>query len=116
MLKTTVSLNSVEFYAFHGYYAEEKRIGNHFVVDVSCVFAQTADRFVNYEHLFAAVNSVMKQKKQIDFLEELVEEIIELIKTTFDFLEEISVEVLKKTPPIPKFAGKGASVKTVWTK
>ena len=33
-MKTTISLNKVEFYAYHGYYSTERKMGNKFILDI----------------------------------------------------------------------------------
>lgn len=115
-MKTTVALKKVQFYAKHGYYEEEKKIGNQFEVNLSCIFKQEEGRFVNYEHLFSTVQGIMDSDEPVDFIETLVEQIIKKIRVEYDFLSRINCEIIKLTPPIAKFEGKGTSVSMQWKK
>jgi len=116
MIKTKVALKEVQFYAKHGYYPEEKKIGNRFEVNLDCFFEQKADRFVNYEHLFKMVEQVIIKTEPMDFLEGLVQQIIDQVNKEYDFLDEVACEITKLTPPISQFDGKGTSVKMIWQK
>lgn len=116
MTNTTVSLKAVKFYAMHGYYPEEKKMGNHFLVNLDCTFEQKEQRFVNYEHLFKVVKQVLLDNDPVDFIETLVEQIIDQVKDEYSFLNEVKCEIMKQSPPIEKFDGLGTSVSSVWQK
>ncbi|MES2809922.1 MAG: dihydroneopterin aldolase [Bacteroidota bacterium] len=38
-----VSLHGAAFFAYHGFYPEEQKIGNHFLVDIDVAFSPAAD-------------------------------------------------------------------------
>ncbi len=114
MMYTTVSLQQVEFSAKHGYYPEEQLIGNRFEVTVHCKFEQIQERFVNYERLYEIVEEVMKKEQPEKFLEGLCQLIMDEIQESFDFLEEVNLEIVKLSPPIARFDGKGTGVQLNW--
>ncbi|OCX51644.1 dihydroneopterin aldolase [Mucilaginibacter sp. PPCGB 2223] len=101
-----VALQGVRFFAFHGFYPEERVLGNHFIVDVDVEFLQqhhfTNDEIahtVNYEQLYIIVAKHMKQPRKL--LETVVQAIIDELKTTYPFVETIRVGLKKLSPPLP---------------
>jgi len=116
MTNTTVSLKEVKFYAMHGYYPEEKKMGNQFLVNLDCTFEQIDERFVNYEHLFKVVKEVFLKQEPVDFMETLAQQIIDQVKVEYTFLNQIKCEITKQAPPIAKFDGLGTSVSSIWQK
>jgi dihydroneopterin aldolase len=115
-MQTTVSLKNIEFYSFHGYYPEEKKAGNRFVVNLNVSFPQEKDFFVNYEQLFSIVKKIMMDHEPIDFIETMIEKVIELTKDKYDFVDAIHCEITKIKPPIAHFNGEGTSVQMTWKK
>lgn len=115
-MQTTVSLKKTEFYAYHGYYPEEKLTGNRFIVNLSVSFAQKEKLFVNYEHLFTIVHDVFIEQEPVDFLETLVQQIIKKCQEKYGFIDVIDCEIIKVKPPIAKFNGEGTSVQMKWKK
>lgn len=102
-MKTIVSLEGLEFKAFHGFYDEERKIGNTFVVDVAVElksFDSSDDNIydtVNYEDVYAIVEDEMK--KTCKLIETVAYNIIERIKS-LDNIIAASVKLAKLTPPI----------------
>lgn len=103
--KLWIGLNGMEFYAQHGVYAEEKKIGTTFNVDVK-VYAD-AERAclhddllgtINYEHIYAIVKNRMQVPVQL--IEHLAYSIVEDIKNTFPDAEKINIRIEKVHPPL----------------
>ena len=115
-MQTTVSLKNTEFYAYHGYYPKEKLTGNRFILNLKVSFSKENDQFVNYEHLFAISKDIMLNHEPIDFIETIIEKIMEQILGKYNFLEKIQCEITKVKPPIAQFNGDGTSVQLTWEK
>lgn len=100
-----VSLEGMEFYARHGYYKEERIIGNKYSVDVHLDLdfeaAASTDRLegtVNYEKVYDLVAEVMGMEAML--LEHLAGKLIKNLKKSFPKVQKVTVEVSKYNPPI----------------
>ena len=100
-----ISLEGLAFFAYHGFYAEEQKVGNRYSVDVHVTtdfsIAASEDRLsqtVNYEKIYEVVTQVMAQKHKL--LEHIAHSIIEKIRMQYPQIEEVNVSVSKFNPPI----------------
>jgi dihydroneopterin aldolase len=100
-----ISLEGMEFFAYHGYYDEEQKIGNKYSIDLTIETdlsnAAESDRLkdtINYEELYRLVLEVMQTKHRL--LEHVAHDIIEKIKVTFNSVQKVTVGVSKFNPPI----------------
>ncbi|WP_192821774.1 dihydroneopterin aldolase [Rufibacter sp. LB8] len=100
-----IALEGMEFFAFHGYYDEEQKIGNKYGVDLylltdlhAAASSDNLDQTVNYERLYKLVLKEMGQPARL--LEHLGHRIIEGIYQEFPFVEQITVSVSKFNPPL----------------
>ena len=100
-----VSLEGLEFYARHGYYEEERVIGNKYSVDVTLEIdfsdAASDDKLegtVNYEKVYEIVRDVMSIDANL--LEHLAGKMIKALRAAFDDVTQVSVRVSKYNPPI----------------
>ncbi|MEO9477444.1 MAG: dihydroneopterin aldolase [Cyclobacteriaceae bacterium] len=100
-----VSLEGMEFYARHGYYEEERIIGNKYSVDVTIEAdlsdAADTDKLegtINYEVVYEIVAKVMAVDALL--LEHLAGKIIKDLKSTFPSIKKTCVKVSKYNPPI----------------
>lgn len=102
-MKTIVALEGLEFKAYHGFYDEERKIGNTFIVDVKVElksFDSADDNIhdtVNYEDIYDIVNEEMA--KTCKLIETVAFNIIERIKK-FDHIVAASIKLAKMNPPI----------------
>lgn len=101
----TVSLEGIEFFAYHGTSDEEQKIGNKFSIDVVITtdFLEAArhDRLrdtVNYEVVYRVVAEAMQKPSRL--LEHIAYKIIEGIRLTYPSVEFIEVSVSKFNPPV----------------
>ena len=106
-MKTIVSLEGLEFKAYHGFYDEERKRGNRFICDVSIElksFDSNDDNIfdtVNYEDVYAIIDEEMKKTcklietvayniierlRQAKCLPQIVQEICLLGQSTFEVL------------------------------
>jgi len=100
-----VVLEGLEFFAHHGYYDEEQKVGNKFSVDVIVEtdfdLAAEKDRLsetINYETLYQIVAGEMVIKSRL--LENLGRRIIRGIFQKFPEANAVDVWVSKFNPPI----------------
>ena len=100
-----VSLEGMEFYARHGYYEEERVIGNKYSVDITLELdftdASLKDKLegtVNYERVYEIVRDVMSIDANL--LEHLAGKIIKAIRESFKEIKKVEVKVSKYNPPI----------------
>lgn len=100
-----VSLEGMEFYARHGYYEEERVIGNKYSVDVTLDVdfseAASADKLegtVNYEKVYEIVREVMSIDANL--LEHLAGKMIKALRKGFPEVNHAKVMISKYNPPI----------------
>lgn len=103
-MKNYILLENVEFYAYHGVYAEERERGNDFIVNIRLVadlarasFSDDLNDTVNY----ARVYELLKEEMDIpsNLLEHVAGRIIRRIKAEMQ-VDEVKVKISKKNPPI----------------
>jgi dihydroneopterin aldolase len=105
-----VSLENMEFFAYHGYYDEEQKVGNRYSVDV-CIIADVGkaaeqDKLqstINYEKIYALVKQQMDIKARL--LEHFAYKIILQLFQTFATAKTVEVTVRKHNPPIGGVCG-----------
>ncbi|MEM7297585.1 MAG: dihydroneopterin aldolase [Bacteroidota bacterium] len=100
-----VSLEGMEFYARHGYYEEERVIGNKYSVDVTLDvdFSEAAsddklEGTVNYEKVYELVQEVMSIDANL--LEHLAGKMIKALRNSFPEVKRAHVKISKYNPPI----------------
>lgn len=103
--KDRLELEGMEFHSCHGCLEHEKKIGNLFVVDFSAELdmsaAAASDRLedaVDYGRIYDVIKREMGTHS--DLLEHLAGRIIRAIEAEFPALEEFSVRVSKRRPPV----------------
>jgi 7,8-dihydroneopterin aldolase/epimerase/oxygenase len=103
MLK--ISLHEAEFFARHGYYAEEQILGNYFIVNIEATFNPQTSKLdddlnntLNYEYLYTITAQQMKQTRQL--LESVAQGIADEVMNQFPYILHLTVEVKKRNPPL----------------
>lgn len=101
----TITLEGIEFFAHHGFYKEERKIGNRFEVDftVGVDFSQAGkadalNQTVNYEDLYQIVFKVMTEPSKL--LESLAYRIIQESFEKFEEISFVDVNISKHNPPV----------------
>ncbi|PIB34374.1 dihydroneopterin aldolase [Reichenbachiella sp. 5M10] len=101
----TIKLEGLDFFAHHGYYAQEREIGNKYTIDVEVVLndpIQIDDdnlgATVNYEIVYSIVEQVMKVPTKL--LETLSQKINQQIIQEFPYIVSVQTTVSKHNPPI----------------
>lgn len=100
-----ISLEEMEFFAYHGFYEEEQKIGNKYSVDVHieanvsrAVYSDRLADTLNYEAVYQIVAEEMQ--KPTHLLEHLAQRIIDSILQKFSMAEKVGVSVSKFNPPV----------------
>lgn len=100
-----IVVNGMTFYSYHGVTAEERTLGQRFIVDMSVETdlrpAGRSDALkdtVNYTDLYKTVKAIV-ENEQYNLLEALAEATAQQILSLFN-VSSIWVRVKKPTPPI----------------
>ena len=100
-----ITLEGLEFFAFHGYYDEEQKIGNKYGVDItietSLNKAGEDDKLsetIDYEELYQIIREEMGQPSRL--LENIGGRIMNSIFTNFPLVTFVEVSISKFNPPI----------------
>lgn len=100
-----ITLEGLEFHAFHGVYPHERESGNWFEVDISVEtdFSNAAKHdelsgTVNYETLYAIVKAEMEKPSKL--LETVAEKISEDVLGELPTVVAVELTISKTNPPI----------------
>ena len=100
-----VCLENMEFFAYHGYYDEEQKIGNRYTVNViiETNFMRAAQEdllegTINYGEIY----EIIKEKMQVSarLLEHLAYKMLNHIFETYPTAFKIELSIRKHNPPI----------------
>ncbi len=97
----------MRFFAYHGVFPEENKLGQRFHVDVvlelSTKAAGETDRLeetVNYGEVYSEIKEIM-EGDPVKLVETLTERIAARMLSTFAVIHAVTVKVIKPDPPIP---------------
>src|SRR5665648_482797 len=100
-----IEIEGMEFYAYHGHFAEEQIVGNRFIVDLTlitdCTKAAISDNLedaLNYQAVYLIVNEEMQIKSHL--LEHVAGRIINRLYEGYDTIEKAKVKISKLNPPM----------------
>jgi len=104
-IQTEIALEEAEFYAFHGYYSEERRLGGHYTVSIRTTLAtvqaaqdDVLQHTLNYEVLYQLAKQTMEKPRKL--LEPLCQEILDAIFAQFPEVLYVEVSIRKLRPPL----------------
>lgn len=104
-MKGIIEIEGMEFYAFHGHFAEEQIVGNYFLVDVKiecdCDAAAQSDELndaLDYQMVYRIVKEEMQIKSKL--LEHLCKRILDRFYETFPKIIHARIKVKKMNPPM----------------
>jgi len=102
---STISIEGMEFFAYHGCFKEEQVIGTKFSIDlfmeVDTTKAESSDNLedtVNYQSVYLVVKQQMDSKSNL--LEHVGRRVLESIRTTFPQIESARIKIRKLNPPL----------------
>lgn len=100
-----ILLSGLEFYAYHGYFDEERKQGNKFEVDVTIetdlslpAKNDNLSDTIDYGKVYAIVKEEMQIPSRL--LEHVAQRIIDALKNQFPDAETFTVSVKKYNPPL----------------
>ncbi len=101
----TINIRGICIYAYHGCLPEEAIVGGDYVVNIALHgnFSKAAESdnledTVDYVDVFEIVKKEMHIRSKL--IEPVARRIAENLKTSFPSIHKLSVEVIKKNPPI----------------
>lgn len=104
-MKSKIIIKGMHFKAYHGYYAEEQKIGGQYIIDlemeVNIQEAAEEDKLestVNYESIFELCREEMKINRKL--IETVGLSILKRIQSRFPQVVHTVVEIHKINPPI----------------
>ncbi len=100
-----ITLEDMEFYAYHGCFKEERIVGNKFIVNLTIETnmekpSKTDDikDALNYQTAYKLVKEQMQIKSHL--LENIAKRILDSLFSNFNNIEKATVKVSKMNPPI----------------
>jgi dihydroneopterin aldolase len=103
-----IFFNQMYFYAYHGVYTEENRLGQRFYVDLELgldfrpsALTDDLSKTVNYAEVYEVVRKEVEETR-VKLLETLAERIADRLLQGFP-IQQILVRLTKPDPPIPGY-------------
>lgn len=100
-----IALEGIEFFAYHGYYEEERKIGNKYEVNIEvstdltlAANDDTLSGTVNYEVLYKIIQDEMMIPSKM--LEHVGKRIVSKIMNEFEQIHSATIEISKFNPPV----------------
>ena len=100
-----IEIEGMEFFAFHGHYDVEQRVGNRFLVDirieVDCSKAAASDQLddaLDYLKVYLLIKKEMGTVSNL--LEHVAQRILDALKSQFPEIQKASVKLSKMNPPM----------------
>ncbi|RAV09668.1 dihydroneopterin aldolase [Paenibacillus contaminans] len=100
-----IVLTRMEFFGYHGVFAEENKLGQRYYVDVELFLPLEAaginddlEQTVNYADVFEIVKSIV-EGKPFKLIEAVAERVASTLLQTYTSINEITVRVIKPHPP-----------------
>jgi len=103
-MKTEIELVGLDFFSYHGFYEEERKIGNKYTIDIKVIAnlsvdeSNNLDSTVNYEVLAKIAQEATAIPTPL--LETIAYNICDEILKQFPLASEAIVSVSKHNPPI----------------
>ncbi len=100
-----ISIEGMEFFAYHGCFTEEQIIGTNFNVDLFLTIdtskAENTDNLydtVNYQDVFQLVKAEMQVTSKL--LEHVAKRILNVVIAKFPEIENATIKIKKLNPPL----------------
>ena len=104
-----ISLDNLVFFGYHGLYAEEKKLGNTYIVEVIIDFTAKQssinhlEQTIDYVHVYGLIKKWMAIPTPL--LENLAGNMVDDILNTEILAEKVIVKITKQHLPIAEFEG-----------
>lgn len=100
-----ISIENMEFFAYHGCFSEEQIIGTRFIVDLyieaDTQEAEETDQLsktINYQDVFLLVKEQMEIKSKL--LEHLARRVLNKLRQNYPAIEFAEIKISKMNPPL----------------
>lgn len=100
-----IEIEGMEFYAYHGHFAEEQIVGNKFLVNIAiktaCDKAGESDKLkdaLDYQKVYKLIKTEMDKKSFL--LENICKRILDRLYGEFNTLEKATIKISKINPPM----------------
>ncbi len=100
-----VAVEGMEFYSYHGFYAEEQLIGTNYIVDVyvrqdnkKAAKMDDIKWTVNYETIYRVVKREMAVNSKL--IEHVADRILQRLKFQFYAIQGVLIRIKKLNPPM----------------
>lgn len=106
----TLTLADLRFYAYHGWFAEEARQGQSFLVDLWVSYPEpdqsiaTLDQTIDYTIVHSILKEQMERPRRL--LEDLAQSILGEIKQQFPLVTHQRIHIQKLAPPVSGLDGR----------
>ena len=106
----TIHLEKLYFFAYHGIYEEEKKLGNEFELNISISFFATGsvvehiEETINYADIYALAKADMLQPREL--LETFLTQLAAKIKEAYPQIAKLKMSLYKLKMPITNFEGR----------
>lgn len=106
----TLTLLDLRFFAYHGWYEEETRQGQTFLVNAWVSYPEPASTLIDlsdaidYAEIHSILSAQMNQPRKL--LEELTQSIMDSIHDRFPQVSYIKLQIEKLAPPVPGLNGR----------
>ena len=104
-MTTSIAIEGLKIYAYHGILEQERRVGNDFEVSLTVDYpfekaltSDDLDHTLNYALLYDVIAAEMQQPSKL--LEHVAGRIIRAVKAQFPLVKGGTISVAKLTPPI----------------
>ncbi|WP_259069546.1 dihydroneopterin aldolase [Mucilaginibacter sp. X4EP1] len=101
----TISIHGAEFFAYHGFYVEEQKLGTKFIVDAEVSFTPLSNlkddkiaNTVDYEKVYGIVANQMAHTRKL--IETVAQSIADDIKEQYKFVSKVTISIKKLNPPL----------------
>jgi dihydroneopterin aldolase len=106
---TVIALEGMQFFAFHGFYDEEQKMGGYFLLDVYIHLTEKTEKTlsdklelehtVNYESIYFVCKTEMKKTSKL--IEDVAARIATKVKSfNVEKIEKVKVRLRKLNPPL----------------
>jgi len=102
---SVISIEGMEFFAYHGCFKEEAIIGTKFSIDLfletDTSKAEKSDELrdtVNYQSVYAVVKDEMKTRSKL--IEHVARRILQRIQKDFPMVSHAKIKIKKLNPPL----------------
>lgn len=100
-----IEIEGMHFYAFHGHFESEQRVGNDFIValkiETDCSLASISDNLddaLNYQTVYEIIKKEMSIPSHL--LENVAKRILDSLYLNFESLKRAEVKISKMNPPM----------------